>query len=226
MIRVSVIIVAAGSGTRLGAKVPKAFVSLNGKPMAEYSLLACQDCKSAGEIILVKPADHQINGLKYFDKYPKLSAIVSGGQERLDSVRAGLKMVSQDPGIILIHDAARPLIRPEQIEAVIRAVKRHGAAILAAPVNDTIKKARGGIISGTMDRSQLWKAQTPQGFKASVLKSSHFGRKKSPATDDSQLVEMAGGKVHVVPGDGSNMKITTPIDLEIASWLLKKRKRG
>lgn len=224
MIRVSVIVVAAGSGTRLGAKIPKAFVSLNGKPMVEYSLQACQNCKSAGEIILVKPADHPINGLKYFDRYPKLSAIVSGGQERLESVRAGLKMVSQDSRIILIHDAARPLVRPEQIETVIKAVKKHGAAILAAPVNDTIKKASGGSIAGTVDRSQLWKAQTPQGFKASVLKSSHFGRKKAPATDDSQLVEMAGARVHVVPGDDRNIKITTSIDLEIASWLLKNKK--
>jgi len=224
MTHVSVIIVAAGSGVRLGAKFPKAFVRLNGKPMVEYSLQACQHCQGVDEVILVKPPSCQINGIKYFDKYPKLSSIVSGGKERLDSVMAGLSMVSSDSGIVLIHDAARPLIKPGQIKAVIRAVKKHGAAVLAAPVTDTIKKASGGRITGTVDRSHLWKAQTPQGFKMSVLKKSHFTRQNVSATDDSQLVEMIKGNVHIVPGDDCNIKITTPIDLEIASWLLKKKK--
>jgi 2-C-methyl-D-erythritol 4-phosphate cytidylyltransferase len=224
MTHVSVIIVAAGSGVRLGAKVPKAFIRLNGKPMVEYSLQAFQACKSIAEIILVKPAFYRINGLKYFDKYPKLSAIVSGGKERLDSVRAGLNMVSPDARVILIHDAARPLIRAEQITAVARAAEKHGAAILAAPVTDTIKKASGGRVTGTVDRSQLWRAQTPQGFKMPVLQRSHFNRKNIPATDDSQLVEMIKGKVRIVPGNDGNIKVTTPMDLEIASWLLKKKK--
>ncbi|MDO9027097.1 MAG: 2-C-methyl-D-erythritol 4-phosphate cytidylyltransferase, partial [bacterium] len=138
-------------------------------------------------------------------------------------VRAGLNMVPPGPRVILIHDAARPLIRAEQITAVVRAAEKYGAAILAAPVTDTIKKASGGSVTGTVDRSQLWRAQTPQGFKVSVLKSSHIGRKKTPATDDSQMVERIKGKVHIVPGDDRNIKITTPIDLEIASWLLKKK---
>jgi len=223
MTHVSVIIVAAGSGLRLGARVPKAFVSLNGKPMVEYSLQAFQECQSVAEIILVKPAFYQINGLRYFGKYPKLLAIVPGGQERLDSVRAGLNMVSQDSKVILIHDAARPLIRAEQIAAVARTAERYGAAILAVPVTDTIKQIKAGRITGTVDRSHLWKAQTPQGFKRQLLKRSHFNRKNVPATDDSQLVEMIKGKVHIVPGNDSNIKITTPVDLEMASWLLKKK---
>ncbi|MDO9392307.1 MAG: 2-C-methyl-D-erythritol 4-phosphate cytidylyltransferase [bacterium] len=224
MTPVSVIIVAAGSGVRLGARVPKAFVSLNGKPMVEYSLQAFQECQSVAEIILVKPALYQINGLRYFDRYPKLSAIVSGGKERLDSVRAGLNMVSPGSRVILIHDAARPLIRAEQITAVARAAEKYGAAILAAPVTDTIKQVKAGKITGTVDRSQLWRAQTPQGFKMPVLQRSHFNRKNIPATDDSQLVEMIKGKVSIVPGNDGNIKVTTPMDLEIASWLLKKKK--
>jgi len=221
---VSVIVVAAGSGVRLGAKIPKAFVSLNGTPMMEYSLRACQQCKGVAEIILVKPACYQFTGIKYFERYSKLSAIVSGGKERLDSVRAGLNTVSPESRVILIHDAARPLITPGQIEAVIRAAKKHGAAILAAPVSDTIKQVKAGRITGTVDRSHLWKAQTPQGFKMSVLNKSHLTRKNFSATDDSQLVEMIHGKVHLVPGDDRNIKITNPIDLEIASWLLKKKR--
>jgi len=223
MTPVSVIIVAAGSGVRLGARVPKAFVSLNGKPMVEYSLQAFQECQSVAEIILVKPVFYKINGLRYFDKYPKLSAIVSGGKERLDSVRAGLNMVSPGFRVILIHDAARPLIRAEQITAVARAADKYGAAILAAPVTDTIKQVKAGKITGTVDRSQLWRAQTPQGFKMPVLQRSHFNRKNIPATDDSQLVEMIKGKVSIVPGNDGNIKVTTPMDLEIASWLLKKK---
>ncbi|MDP2806708.1 MAG: 2-C-methyl-D-erythritol 4-phosphate cytidylyltransferase [bacterium] len=224
MPNVSVIIVAAGSGLRLGANIPKAFVKINGRPMVEYSLKAFQECKSVAEIILVKPASYQVNGIKYFDRYSKLSAVVSGGKERLDSVRAGLDLVSPDSEIVLIHDAARPMIRAEQITAVARAAEKYGAAILAAPVSDTIKKVRKGRITCTVDRSQLWKAQTPQGFKMSVLQRSHFNRKNSPVTDDSQLVERMKGNVHIVPGDDCNIKITTPIDLEIASWFLKKKK--
>ena len=224
MTPVSVIIVAAGSGARLGARIPKAFVILNGKPMVEYSLQAFQECQCVGEVILVKPAFYQINGLRYFDKYPKLSAIVSGGKERLDSVRAGLNMVPPGSRVILIHDAARPLIRAEQITAVARAAEKYGAAILAAPVTDTIKQVKAGKITGTVDRSQLWRAQTPQGFKMPVLQRSHFNRKNIPATDDSQLVERIKGKVSIVPGNDGNIKVTTPMDLEIASWLLKKKK--
>jgi 2-C-methyl-D-erythritol 4-phosphate cytidylyltransferase len=220
---VSCIIVAAGSGARLGAKIPKAFVKINGRPMLEYSLQACQDCLKVNEIILVKPPSHQFNGLKYFDRFSKLAAIVSGGKERLDSVRAGLNSLSSKAGMVLIHDAARPLIKPDQIEAVISATKKHGAAILASPVTDTIKKADKGWIKGTVDRSGRWKAQTPQGFRKEILERSHFSWRKLIATDDSQLAELVKVKVRIVPGDDSNIKITTPIDLEIASCLLKKK---
>jgi len=224
MAYVSAIIVAAGSGVRLGAKIPKAFVRINGKPMLEYSLQACQDCQKVNEIILVKPPSYQFNGLKYFDRFPKLAVIVSGGKERLDSVRAGLNSVSSKADMVLIHDAARPLIRPEQITSVIAAVKKHGAAILATPVTDTIKSADKAWIKGTVDRSGLWKAQTPQGFKKEILEQSHFNQKAGSVTDDSRLVEMIKGKVFIVPGDDSNIKITTHIDLEIASCLLRKKR--
>ncbi len=116
---VSCIIVAAGSGIRLGKRIPKAFVKINGRPMLEYSLQAYQDCQMINEIVLVKPPSYQFDGLKYFDKFSKLSAIVSGGKERLDSVRAGLNSASPKTDIVLIHDAARPLIKPEQITSVI-----------------------------------------------------------------------------------------------------------
>jgi len=224
MAYVTCIIVAAGSGLRLGAELPKAFVKINGKPMLEYSIEAYQNCKHVDEIILVKPPSFQFNGLKYFDTFSKLSAIVSGGRERLDSVRAGLNAVSAKTDIVLIHDAARPLIKLDRIEAVISTAKKHGAAILASPVTDTIKSADGLIIRKTIDRAGLWKAQTPQGFRKVILESSHFKKRVISVTDDSQLVEMIKSKVFIVPGDVSNIKITTPVDLEIASCLLKKKK--
>lgn len=221
---VSCIIVAAGSGLRLGYSIPKTFVRINNRPMLEYSLQAYQNCQGISEIVLVKPPSYQFDGLKYFDGFSKLAVIVSGGKERLDSVRAGLNSVSPKADIILIHDAARPLIKPEQITSVISAVKKHGAAILASPVTDTIKSADRGLIKRTVDRSGLWKAQTPQGFKKEILERSHFNQRAISVTDDSRLVEMIKGKVFIVPGDDSNIKITTPIDLEIASCLLKKKK--
>jgi 2-C-methyl-D-erythritol 4-phosphate cytidylyltransferase len=221
---ISCIIVAAGSGRRLGARIPKAFVKINGKPMLEYSLEAYQNCKHINEIILVKTPAYQFNGLKYFDRFSKLAAIVSGGKERLDSVRAGLNSVSPQADMVMIHDAARPLIKPEQITSIIAAAKKHGAAILASPVTDTIKSADKGWIKVTIDRSSLWKAQTPQGFRKDILERSHFNQRVRSVTDDSQLVEMIKGNIFIVPGDDSNIKITTPIDLEIASCLLKKKK--
>ena len=221
---VSAIIVAAGSGNRLGAKIPKAFVKINNHPMLEYSLEAYQNCLQINEIILVKPPSHRFNGLAYFDRFPKLSAIVTGGKERPDSVKAGLNAVSPDADIILIHDAARPLIRPEQINSVISAVKKHGAAILAAPVIDTIKSADKFVIKRTIDRAGLWKAQTPQGFRRNILERTHLNGKIINTTDDSMLAERLNIKVHIVPGNDNNIKITTPVDLEITSCLLRKKK--
>jgi 2-C-methyl-D-erythritol 4-phosphate cytidylyltransferase len=221
---VSAIIVAAGSGVRLGAKIPKAFVKINSKPMLEYSLQAHQDCKTVRQIILVKPPSYQFNGLAYFDRFSKLSAIVTGGKERPDSVKAGLNAISPDADIILIHDAARPLIRPEQIDSVISAVIKHGAAILAAPVTDTIKSANKFVIKRTIDRAGLWKAQTPQGFRRDFIERTHLKGKIINTTDDSMLAERLNIKVHIVPGNDNNIKITTPVDLEITSCLLRKKK--
>lgn len=222
-IRSAAVIVAAGSGRRLGASVPKAFVSLNGRPMLEYSLTAFQACPRVDCIVLVVPPGHRFNGLPYFDRFPKLTAIVTGGRERPDSVRAGLAAVPPGNKIILIHDAARPLIAVEQISSVAAAARRYGAAILAAPVTDTIKRARRQSITGTIDRSGLWKAQTPQGFKSDIIGRTHFGDKVFYVTDDSQLAERLNIRVRLVPGDDRNIKITSPVDMEMASCLLKKK---
>ncbi|HTY07625.1 MAG TPA: 2-C-methyl-D-erythritol 4-phosphate cytidylyltransferase [Candidatus Edwardsbacteria bacterium] len=220
---VTAIIVAAGKGTRLGSKAPKAFVKLNKLPLVEYSLRAYQRSPHVTAIVLVIPAGYTANLTPLFAKYPKLRAIVPGGKEREASVRNGLAACSHDSDIALIHDAARPLIMTRDIESVIAATNKYGAAILAAPVTDTIKLARDRTVSKTVDRAGLWKAQTPQGFARSVLLKAYAGKRAKPATDDSMLAEMAGVRVRIVPASSINIKVTTPHDLEIASWLLKQR---
>ena len=149
--------------------------------------------------------------------------LIPGGAERADSVRAGLSACSNAATIILIHDAARPLISVRDIDRVIAAAKRHGAAILAEPVIDTIKLAKDFAIGRTIDRAHLWKAQTPQGFTRDLIFKAHCGKLARQATDDSLLAERLGARVRVVPASGDNLKVTTPHDLEIAAWLLRRK---
>lgn len=221
--KASCIIVAAGRGVRLGSELPKAFVRLNGRPLLEHSLRAYQGAPAVGEIVLVVPRE-RLGGLApLFTRYPKLRAIVPGGAERADSVRAGLSVCAPGRGVVLVHDAARPLVAVRDIGRVIAAARRYGAAILAAPVTDTIKLARGTVVSRTIDRSRLWRAQTPQGFTEGVLQMVYSQRRTKPATDDSMLAEQAGVPVRIVPASSENIKVTTPHDLEVAAWLLNRR---
>jgi 2-C-methyl-D-erythritol 4-phosphate cytidylyltransferase len=219
---VSAIIVAAGKGARLQRKTPKAFVRVNGRMLVEYSLRAYQASRKVGEIVLVVPERHAPDLSSLFAAFPKLRVIIPGGAERADSVRAGLSGCGSDAGIILVHDAARPLISVRDIDRVIVAARRHGAAILAAPVTDTIKLAAGSAIVRTVNRTGLWKAQTPQAFSRELLFRAHIGKPAKQATDDSMLAERLGATVRLVPASGDNLKVTTPHDLEIAAWLLER----
>jgi 2-C-methyl-D-erythritol 4-phosphate cytidylyltransferase len=218
---VAAIIVAAGRGRRLGKKTPKALVRLAGLPMFEHSLKTFSRIKEVEHIVLVIPPKGRFDKGKWRRRYPKLKSIVSGGRERTDSVRAGLAAITGAAGHILIHDAARPLVSIRDAAAVIRAVRRHGAAILAEPVADTVKRAENGFIKATLNRKYLWRAQTPQGFNRRLLERICRLPTES-ATDDSSLAEALGARVAVVPASGPNFKITTRTDLEIASCLLAK----
>lgn len=220
---VSAIIVAAGKGTRLKSRTPKAFVRVNRRMLVEYSLLACQASRKVSELVLVVPERHASDLSSLFSAFPKLRVIIPGGAEREDSVRAGLSACGKDAGIILIHDAARPLISVCDIDRVIVAAMRHGAAILATPVTDTLKLVKGSIVARTVDRTGLWKAQTPQAFSRELLFKAHGRKPAKRATDDSTLAERLGARVRVVPASGGNLKVTTPHDLEIAAWLLKRK---
>ena len=220
--KVWVIIVAAGSGTRLKVKVPKAFVCLRGKPLITYSLVVFQNIRVVDSIIVVGHRDH----LKRFESlrrdFKKISAVVAGGATRSDSVKCGLAAVDRDVDIVLVHDAARPLIDAAMVSRLIAALRKYQAAIVAVPVKATVKqvKPKTMTVERTLQRSLLWDVQTPQGFRKDVLVKAHQQRFKGEATDDAMLVEHLGVAVKVVMGDDRNIKITTPEDLKIAEKLI------
>jgi len=222
---ISVIIVAAGKGRRLGYKIPKAFIKLAGQEMYRYSLETFSRIAEIGQLVLVVPRGWP-ERLSYLrSSFPKLGAVVAGGRERSDSVRAGLEAVSERSDLVLIHDAARPLVSARDIRAVIAAAKRSGAAVLAQPVTDTIKRGRRGFIAATVDRHDLWRAQTPQGFHRRILRRIYACR-GTDVTDDSSLAERAGFRVALVPASSPNFKITDKHDLWMAACLLRKNRRA
>jgi 2-C-methyl-D-erythritol 4-phosphate cytidylyltransferase len=213
-----VILAAAGEGRRLGSPLPKALVPLAGQPLFLHSLRTFASLPFVREIILVLPANHVKRLWKELAAL-KVSLVITGGARRQDSVRLGLAATTLP--LILVHDAARPLVTRASIRAVALAAARHGAAVLAAPAVDTIKIAdeRGRVLT-TPDRQRVWHAQTPQGFRRAVLLTGYRVNGRTEATDDAQLVERSGAKVVIVPGDGGNFKITTREELLRAEKLL------
>ncbi|MBI3314801.1 MAG: 2-C-methyl-D-erythritol 4-phosphate cytidylyltransferase [Candidatus Omnitrophica bacterium] len=220
---VSVIIVAAGGGTRLKAGVPKAFVLLKDKPLIAHSLAVFQRMRAVNGIIVVGHKDH----LKRFEalrrNFKKIRAVVAVGAARADSVKCGLAAVDHNADVVLVHDAARPLINADMVKRLLTALKKHKAVIAAVPVKATVKQVNAKTlrVERTLQRSLLWEAQTPQGFHKDVLVKAHGLKFKGEATDDAMLVERLGVPVAVVMGDQRNIKITTPEDLVIAKTLVK-----
>jgi 2-C-methyl-D-erythritol 4-phosphate cytidylyltransferase len=226
----SAIIVAAGTGVRLGSGVPKAFVKLGGRAMLSYSLGAVAQVGSIREVVITVPegfqsaarAEAAAAGLGVPVK------ITPGGIERQDSVRIALALTSSESELVIVHDAARPLATPAIFEACLSAAARAGGAIAAIPVADTLKRVDDGdnAIAATVARTGLWQAQTPQAFRRDLLVEAHrrgFGR-RVVATDDADLVERTGVRVEVVEGSTANIKITTPSDLAIVEAIIAARK--
>jgi 2-C-methyl-D-erythritol 4-phosphate cytidylyltransferase len=215
------IIVAAGSGLRFGAGVPKQFLPLRGKPVFSWSIKAF---KNAGilDIVVVVPPEYLAGFLKQQKKFGVRFA--AGGKERYHSVRSGLKALPENVNIVAIHDGARPLIKPELITASILAAAKHGAAIAAVQSKDTVKISRNGRrVDCTAKRSTVWLAQTPQAFRRAVIEKAYSSINLSGITDDAQAAELAGYPVALVQGDHDNFKITHKIDLKLADLLLKTR---
>ena len=209
------LVVAAGRGERLGTPVPKAFAILAGRPMVEWSIAVLQEVAAVTEIVVALPAGVAV---------PAGTIGVPGGSQRSHSVRAALA-AAPDDDVVLVHDAARPLVTPELVAACLDAVHGADAAIAATPVTDTIKECEGGRVTRTLDRSRLWAVQTPQVFRRDALERAlaQDDDVVAAATDDAALVEALGGKVRIVPAPRENLKVTTALDLRVAELLLRER---
>lgn len=220
------IVVAAGSGRRLGSKIPKPLVKLNRIPTIIYSLAPLSKHPSIKDIILVANRRNFkgiVNSIKRY-RIKKIRNIVLGGKLRQDSVRSGLRVIDSCTELVLVHDAARPFIDKAILSRAIKAGNRYAAAVVGMPVKATIKEAAGSQVSvkKTLDRRRLWDIQTPQVFKKELILRAYNKFGKLAATDDAMLVEKMGVKVRIVPGSYKNIKITTPEDLTVAQTIAKK----
>ena len=212
------LIVAAGSGERLGASRPKAFVTLAGRPMVQWSVDALRAVPSVERIVVALPEG---------ETAPEGTTGVPGGSVRSASVRAALA-VAGPSDLVIVHDAARPLVTPDVVEGTLAALTdgEADAAIAATPVADTIKEADAdGTVRATLDRSRLWAVQTPQTFRRAALERALDvdDDTLAAATDDAWLVERTGGTVRVVSASPENLKVTTAADLQRAELLLRDR---
>jgi 2-C-methyl-D-erythritol 4-phosphate cytidylyltransferase len=202
------IVVAGGTGTRFGTA--KQFESIAGARLVDRAVEAT--AAACDEVVVVLPDAYTWDGAS-------VAAAVVGGATRSASVRAGLTAIASSATIVVVHDAARPLASPALFDAVIGAVRRGAdAAVPAMPVPDTMKRVEGDEVVETLSRDGLVAVQTPQAFRADALRAAHAGG--ADATDDAALIETAGGRVVIVPGDRANLKVTTPADLVMAVAIL------
>jgi 2-C-methyl-D-erythritol 4-phosphate cytidylyltransferase len=216
------ILAAAGSGERLGADAPKAFVELAGRPMLEWSLAAIEAARSIEEVIVTMPP----NGTTGTVPSVPGATTVAGGPSRSESVANALARVETE--LVLVHDAARPLVTPELFDAIVAELEADPEAagvIAATPVVDTTKEVlRDREVHRTLDRSSLWSIQTPQGFRTEALRAALDSTELlALASDDAMLVERMGGRVLVHEASPENLKVTTPLDLRVATELLRGR---
>jgi 2-C-methyl-D-erythritol 4-phosphate cytidylyltransferase len=219
-----VILVAAGRGERMGADRPKAFLPLGGQALLLRSALAFEAAPSVAGVVGVVPAQDLDAARGLLAPVTKLLAVVPGGARRQDSVLEGLKQMPDGfAGVVLVHDAARPLVDVDLIERVADAAGEEGAALPVLPVADTVKRVREGRVVETLDRGELGAAQTPQGFRLELLVSAYEAafRDRVTVTDEAMAVERLGTTVRAVAGSARNRKITTPEDLAWAESLLQ-----
>ena len=223
----SVIVVAAGSGTRLGSELPKAFVQLAWRTLLAYSFSAIRDVAEIDEAIVAVPHGMERAARSEAERAElKIPIkITAGGRERQDSVRIALALTSAEAEIVVVHDAARPFATPAMFRSSIEAAARSGAAIVAVPVADTLKRVDSGRIVATLARAGLWQSQTPQAFRRKILIEAHERARREGigGTDDAELAERIGLSVEVVEGSPLNFKITTPDDLRIAEAIALSR---
>lgn len=224
------IIAAGGRGARMGGGPgarAKQFLELGGTPVIVHTLRRFERCETVGRAVAVVPQGEVTALLELAERHGLRIPlrVVAGGATRTESVWRGLLEVGEEAEVVAVHDAVRPLVEPSEIDAVVRAAREHGAAVLAARAVDTIKEAEasGRFVARTPERARLWRAQTPQCFRRELLLRAHEHARREglEATDCSALVERLGAPVRLVEGGAHNIKITTPEDLALAEILLR-----
>jgi 2-C-methyl-D-erythritol 4-phosphate cytidylyltransferase/2-C-methyl-D-erythritol 2,4-cyclodiphosphate synthase len=223
-VHVSAIIAAGGQGSRFGGAQPKQLQMLAGVPILKRTVDAFLQGYAFDEVVVAVPSELAANPPSYLDSV----IVVEGGERRQDSVANAFRAVAPSSQIIVIHDAARPLVPNALIERTIDAASKHGAAIAALPARDTVKRTDASrIVRGTIPREEIFLAQTPQAFRVGVLRDAlTLASGAADATDEAMLAEQAGHAVYLVEGDPRNLKITTPEDLEIAERLVATNGRA
>ncbi|MEO5510900.1 MAG: 2-C-methyl-D-erythritol 4-phosphate cytidylyltransferase [Longimicrobiales bacterium] len=220
-----VVIPAGGAGRRMGG-VRKPFLELAGRPLLQHTIEPFLASPNVEHIVVALPADTLGDPPAWLVALHPRVTLVGGGEERGDSVRNGIAALPDDVDVILVHDAARPLVSGEVIERCIAAAAEGRSVVAAVPVTDTIKEVdEGGRIESTPDRRALWAAQTPQAFPAAVIRDAYARalQDRINATDDAALVSRYGATVTIVEGAVDNIKVTSPADLAIAQVLLQQR---
>ncbi len=223
--RIGVVVAAGGTGKRFGGRTPKQFLKIKKKTILEYSVRAFTRVGDIQDVVVVAPKELVKRAEKVIATIPfkGTKTVVAGGRERQDSVWIGLHAFSVQPDIVLVHDAARPLIEPVIIRKVIAALRDYPAAVVGVKVKDTVKvEGQSGFFTGTLDRRSLWTVQTPQGFHFRVLLDAHRKANEESflGTDEASLVERLSVPVKIVEGDKRNVKVTTRDDLRlIAEWI-------
>jgi len=212
----------------MGTSTPKQFSELLGVPILIHTIRAFRQVPAIGAIIVVVPAEYRESTSALLARYQLADycKVISGGRLRQDSVRIGLTQVADDCPLVAVHDGARPLITPKDIQRCLDAATTHGAAIMAVPVKDTLKTvAEGTTIRHTVERQGLWQAQTPQVFRTDLLKEAFVRADQDGfvGTDEASLLEHGGWPVMVAEGSDTNLKITRPDDLRMAEALLMKK---
>ncbi len=230
--RVGAIVPAAGKGERLGGRGEKGSFPLGGEPLLVWALRSLECCPGVHSLVVAVAAGLERGWeerLREEFKISKLWAVVPGGATRQDSVRRGFEALPEGLELVLIHDGARPLCTRGLVERVLACASEHGAAIAALPASDTVKEGdRELFVARTLPRESMWLAQTPQAFRTSIIAEA-WRRAEARGllfTDDAALVEELGHRVKIVPGEATNIKVTTPLDLVMAEALLRNREGG
>lgn len=224
--KVTALIVAAGKSVRFGSDLPKQFHELNGRPLLSWTISRFEEAESIEEIVVVVADDQlELTAKEVIGpfSFQKVSGVVCGGESRQESVLRGLESLSPETGLVAIHDGARPLVSPIDINNVVNAAQKDGAAMLASKVRDTVKRVSKGQVAGTLARENLFFAQTPQVFKYAQIFAAHkANRSDHAATDDAYLLEKDGTKIIIIEPTQPNPKITTEQEMRIAQALLNE----